>query len=86
MSANVSWLPGMTVKCLNKLAKRNYDLVIRAIYSLANNPYQSGTKKLQGAENVYRVRAGNYRILYRVSNGELTVTVIKIGDRKDVYN
>ncbi|MGG7665350.1 type II toxin-antitoxin system RelE family toxin [Dyadobacter sp. BHUBP1] len=49
-------------------------------------PINQVPKKLQGAENVYRVKAGNYRILYRVSNGELTVTVIKIGDRKDVYN
>lgn len=73
-------------KCLNKLAKRNYDLVVRVIYSLADNPYQPGIKKLQGLEGIYRVRAGKYRILYRISNGELTVTVIKIGDRKDVYN
>ncbi|SDF74286.1 mRNA interferase RelE/StbE [Dyadobacter soli] len=71
---------------MNKLVKRNYDLVVKVIYSLADNPYQSGTKKLQGIEGVYRIRAGNYRILYKVSNGELTVTVIKIGDRKDIYN
>ncbi len=72
-------------KCLNKLAKKNYDLVVRTIYSLAENPYQPGVKKLQGVEGIYRIRAGNYRILYRISNGELTITVIKIGDRKDIY-
>ncbi len=73
-------------KCLNKLTRKNYDLVIKAIYSLAENPYQPGIKKLQGLEGIFRVRAGNYRILYKVDDGELIITVIKVGDRRDVYN
>ncbi|WP_446717920.1 type II toxin-antitoxin system RelE family toxin [Dyadobacter sp. OTU695] len=73
-------------KYLNKLAKKNYDLVVKVIYSLADDPCQPGVRKLQGVDGTYRIRAGNYRVLYKISNGELTVTVIKIGDRRDVYN
>jgi mRNA interferase RelE/StbE len=73
-------------KFLAKLTKRNYDLVVKAIYSLADNPLQPGIKKLQGVEGTYRIRAGNYRVLYRINNGELIVTVIQIGDRKNIYD
>jgi mRNA interferase RelE/StbE len=72
-------------KFLNKLSKRNYNLVVNAIFSLADNPYQAGIKKLEGMQSTYRIRAGNYRILYQIKNAELVVTVVRIGDRKDVY-
>ncbi len=72
-------------KYLNKLTRANYDLVVKAIYSLADNPFQAGVKKLQGVNGTYRIRAGNYRILYQIMKGELVITVIQIGDRKDIY-
>jgi len=44
-----------------------------------------GVEKLQGAENAYRIRVGNYRILYRIFGARLLVSVIRLGDRKDIY-
>ena len=53
--------------------------------SLGDNPRPVGCKKFRGMEDVYRVRVGNYRVLYRVKDNELIVLIITIGDRKDIY-
>jgi mRNA interferase RelE/StbE len=44
-----------------------------------------GCRKLKGEEDVYRVRKGNYRIIYEVTEKKLIVLVLKIGHRKDIY-
>jgi mRNA interferase RelE/StbE len=61
------------------------DRIALAIDELATNPRPANNKKLQGYTNVYRVRVGNYRIIYSIEDAVLTVEVIKIGHRKDVY-
>ncbi len=53
--------------------------------TLANNPRPPGTTKLSGKPDRYRVRAGDYRIIYRIEDDVLLVLVVTIGDRKDVY-
>ena len=58
--------------------------IIERIQSLAENPRPRGSQKLSGFER-YRIRQGNYRILYSIKDAELVIYVIKIGDRKDVY-
>ncbi|HOF33584.1 MAG TPA: type II toxin-antitoxin system RelE/ParE family toxin [Spirochaetota bacterium] len=54
------------------------------INSLSQNPRPSGCKKLEN-RSAYRVRSGNYRIIYEISDNILTVCVIRIRHRKDVY-
>ena len=54
------------------------------IQALAGNPRPAGCEKLSGHDK-YRIRQGNYRILYTIEDDVLVVTVIKIGDRRDVY-
>jgi len=56
-----------------------------AISSLSENPRPHDCKKLSGSQNEYRVRIGMYRILYAIHDNILTVFVIKIGHRKDIY-
>jgi len=58
--------------------------ITKRILSLADNPRPEGSMKLSG-RNRYRLRQGNYRILYTVEDRVLVVQVIKIGHRKDVY-
>ena len=58
--------------------------LVQQIQSLANNPRPPGCKKLSGS-NKFRIRQGNYRIVYSVEDNKLVVYVVKIGDRKDVY-
>ena len=57
------------------------------IISLADDPRPSGCKKLKGLNRgLYRIRQGDYRIIYDVQDQITTVTVVKVGDRKDVYD
>ncbi len=55
------------------------------IDSLARNPRPLGAKRLSGTEDFYRIRVGDYRILYAIEHHELVVLVVKLGHRKDVY-
>jgi mRNA interferase RelE/StbE len=64
--------------------KADRQRIISRIKSLANDPRPSGCKKLSGSER-YRLRQGSYRIIYATVDDELVVYVVKIGNRKNVY-
>lgn len=72
-------------KFLPTLSEKNFKLVAQKIDSLQADPYQSGIKKLKGYDNVYRIRAGNFRILYTIDGGKLIIHVVDIDARKDIY-
>ena len=57
----------------------------RRIDSLAENPRPQGIKKLAGEEELYRLRAGDYRIIYQIQEKRLLVLVVGVGHRADVY-
>ena len=59
--------------------------IVTQIQTLAVNPFPQGCRKLSGEADTYRVRAGNYRIIYEVEGKNLLILVLKIGHRKDVY-
>ncbi len=56
-----------------------------AIDQLAQAPRPAGVEKLQGQENRYRVRVGEYRVLYEIEDRVLSVLVIRVGHRREVY-
>jgi mRNA interferase RelE/StbE len=58
--------------------------IIKHIQGLASNPRPPGCEKLS-AEDKYRVRQGRYRIVYAISDADLTVVVVKVGHRKEIY-
>ena len=58
----------------------------KAILGLKTQPRPNGAIKLKSNGDSYRIRVGNYRILYTIDDGELKVIVVKVGDRKDVYS
>ncbi|MCH7981688.1 MAG: type II toxin-antitoxin system RelE/ParE family toxin [Proteobacteria bacterium] len=64
--------------------KADRQRIIRRIQSLADDPRPPGAVKLSGLDR-YRIRQGRFRILYSIEDAILTVLVIRIGDRKDVY-
>ena len=72
-------------KQLDKLPDNIADRLIDGIYALSENPRPSGCKKLKGRVG-YRIRVGDYRIIYEIFDSELLVAVMAIGDRKDIYN
>ena len=71
-------------KDLNRIGKNELKKIIERITALADNPRPPGCEKLTGLER-YRIRQGHYRILYSVQDHELTIWVIKIAHRKDIY-
>jgi mRNA interferase RelE/StbE len=70
---------------IKKLAKSAQLAIIARLETLAHNPRPPGCKKLSGEENLYRVRKGDYRIVYQVQDDRLIVLVVRVGDRKDIY-
>lgn len=72
------------VKELNSIPKKDLKKIVQKIRSLSDNPRPNGCVKISGQER-YRIRQGDYRILYSIENEILVVYVIKIGHRKEVY-
>jgi mRNA interferase RelE/StbE len=72
-------------KELRNLERPDQVRVAARIDSLAQNPRPRGVEKLSGEEDLYRVRVGNYRIIYQIQDARLLVLVVKIGHRRDVY-
>ncbi len=71
-------------KDLGVLPKKEIQKNLHRIEALSEDPRPAGCEKLTGEEK-YRIRQGRYRILYSIRDQELTVWVVKIGHRKDVY-
>jgi mRNA interferase RelE/StbE len=61
-----------------------YSSIKTAIYSLTDNPRPNGYKKLKGQDG-YRIRVGDYRIIYQIQDKILVVEVIDLGHRKEIY-
>ena len=72
-------------KQLEKIPSPNYQRVKKAIKDLAKNPRPEGYKKLKGRPG-YRIRQGNYRIVYEINDQILTVYILAAGHRKDIYD
>lgn len=72
-------------KDLESLPKDVLRRVDAAILTLADDPQPHSSKKLKGEEDLYRLRVGRYRIIYRIENDELIVLVIRIRHRREVY-
>ena len=65
-------------------SKKDRRRIVRAIRSLAEDPRPAGCRKLSGKDK-YRIRCGQYRIIYAVQDAVLVVTIVKVGHRRDVY-
>jgi len=72
------------IKVLEKLNEPVYSAIKTAIYALADDPRPHGYKKLKGRSG-YRVRVGDYRVIYHIVDSVLVVEVIALGHRRDVY-
>ncbi|MBN2375229.1 MAG: type II toxin-antitoxin system RelE/ParE family toxin [Sedimentisphaerales bacterium] len=74
------------IKSLGNLPKKIQRQICRKIETLATNPRPQGSQKIRGVEGDYfRIKSGNYRIIYQVDDEKITVFVVRIADRKEVY-
>jgi mRNA interferase RelE/StbE len=71
-------------KSLDSLHTSIQDRLVNAIRRLASNPRHPGVKKLTG-RNAWRVRVGDYRIIYEIGDVALTILIVDIGHRKEIY-
>ena len=71
-------------KDFSAIPKKDLQKILRRIEALTQDPRPQGHEKLTGQER-YRVRQGNYRIVYSIRDTEFMVWVVKIGHRRDIY-
>ncbi len=72
-------------KELKALPKQAAAKLTSAISKLANEPRPSGCKKLKSYDNLWRLRSGNYRVIYSIYDAKLVVEVLEVKDRKEAY-
>jgi len=75
----------IAVRQFRKLESVIRKKLLPKIKALAKNPRPPGTKKLQGFKNRYRIRVGDYRVVYQIHDKILLVLIVEIGHRSDVY-
>ena len=81
---SVEWDTKAT-KELGALEKRERKKILERVAKLGIAPRPSGCKKLHDKESIYRIRAGDYRVIYQIRDSQLLVLVVKVGNRRDVY-
>jgi mRNA interferase RelE/StbE len=84
MAAYKVYFKASVEKDLTTVPKTDLKKILKRIEGLSASPRPWGCEKLTGEEK-YRLRQGRYRIVYSIRNDELTVWVVKVGHRKDIY-
>lgn len=72
-------------KDLKRLPPEIFDRILQKIQALADEPRPPGCRKLSGTERDYRIRVGEYRVLYEILDEAREVRVYRVGNRRDVY-
>jgi mRNA interferase RelE/StbE len=83
MTYQLEYLPAAT-KSIEKLPPRMQGRLLTRLAALADNPRPPGSVKLAG-QDAYRIRVGDYRIIYKIQDHVLLVVVIDVGHRREVY-
>jgi mRNA interferase RelE/StbE len=83
-TCRIEW-KASALKELRRLDRPIVPAIIHAVGSLANSPFPPGVRTLKGGEHSYRIRVGDYRIIYTVFQPQLAITIIRVRHRKDVY-
>lgn len=72
-------------KAFRKIHPNQRSRIKEAIETLATNPRPQGSTQLSGGNGEYRIRVGNYRVVYDIEDDELVVLVLRVGHRREVY-
>lgn len=73
-------------KELRRLPSKVIEKIITVLKSLEDNPRPTGCKKLMGYKNLWRIRVGDYRLIYAIEEVIMLVDVREVGHRKDIYD
>ena len=72
-------------KSLDRLQAQECHRIISALLGLEQNPRPRGIEKVRGTE-LWRIREGDYRLIYHIDDEEKIITIVRIGHRRDVYH
>ena len=83
-SYQIEWKKS-TSKDLRRIPKNQVERIVEAVEKLMTVPVPVGATKLSGSESSYRIRVGEYRVIYDFVEDRVIIQVVKVGHRKDVY-
>jgi mRNA interferase RelE/StbE len=83
-SYQVNWKRS-AAKELKKIPPQIIPRIIDAVDALAADPYPQGVVKLTGADHTFRIRVGDYRVIYTIESEVLQVEIVRVRHRRDVY-
>lgn len=72
-------------KELKKITQLDRVAIVQKIELLKNNPRPIGSAKLKGSVDLFRIRYGDYRVIYQIQNNVLIIIIIKVGHRRGIY-
>ncbi|MDN5855181.1 MAG: type II toxin-antitoxin system RelE/ParE family toxin [Actinomycetia bacterium] len=81
---DVEWRPSAR-KEFDRLDRPVRARILRKVEALADDPQPPGTIRLTGADDLWRIRVGDYRVVYTITNARLVVTVVRVAGRGKVY-
>ncbi|HEX8847710.1 MAG TPA: type II toxin-antitoxin system RelE/ParE family toxin [Pyrinomonadaceae bacterium] len=84
-SYQVNWKRS-AAKELQVLPKSIIERILKVVEQLSMNPFPIGVRKFVGSEHTYRIREGDYRVIYTITASTLVIEIIRVGHRKDVYD
>ena len=84
MAHTIQFKP-LALRQLEKLPREAQRRLSSKIDGLRENPFPAGCKKMAGVPDAWRIRAGDYRVVYQVHRGILLVLVLSVGHRREVY-
>jgi mRNA interferase RelE/StbE len=82
---NIEWKRS-AARELRKLPREAVLRILQAVEQLAPEPYPHGVPKLVGSERTYRIRVGDYRVVYNVVSSTLIIQIVRVGHRREVYD
>ena len=83
-SFQIEW-KNSALKELQKLPRQIIPRVVAAVDDLSDDPYPHGTRKLVGSEHTYRIRVGEYRVVYDIFQRKLIIEIVRVRHRKNAY-
>jgi mRNA interferase RelE/StbE len=84
-SYNIEWKHS-AARELRKLPREAISRILQAVEQLATEPYPHGVRKLIGSERTYRIRVGDYRVVYNVVSSTFIIQIVRVGHRREVYD
>ena len=72
-------------RALKKLSTNIRNRIFKAMLALKEEPRPHGVRKLSGEDDIYRIRVGDYRIVYQIQDDVLVIVVVKVGHRREAY-